>query len=232
MVERSYPNFQTPYPSRRRSFWRRDDDPSPYITGREQTEQLRTNFYCDGQRDREREQTGRQGLDPKYIPRPTIPRPNSPGNRMGSINGDYWYTPLEEIEKIQLLLPGFWDPCPIAAEFDGLETEWPDSCFINPPFSKIEEFVRKGCQEWTPEKSFIWLVNADFKTEVGITLTSLANVIAVTKTPLRFRPGNSTLLKSENKFRSAYFLWTTDEQVSRAFQECFSGDCVILNVQK
>jgi hypothetical protein len=150
---------------------------------------------------------------------------------MGSLNGDYWYTPLEELARIQDILPEAWDPCPIAAEFDGLSVEWQQNCFINPPFSKIEDFTQKGFQEWTPEKTFIWLVNADFKTDVGNGLAKVARSIAITKKPLQFRPGNSTLLKSENKFRSAYILWTTDEQIATAFKENFSADCLILNVE-
>jgi hypothetical protein len=232
MVERAYPKRDGgTFETRRRAFWRRDDEESqPYTYGRPEQAPYAPRPNYNAIRSGETE-LHRPSIEPKYIPRQIIPRPNSPANRMGSLNGDYWYTPLDELARIELIIPGFWDPCPIAAEFDGLEVEWPERCFINPPFSKIQSFIQKGCAEWNPEKTFIWLVNADFKTEVGIALAKIARSIALTKTPIHFRPGNSALLKSDNKFGSAYILWSGDDQITEAFRQILSTDCIVLNTQ-
>jgi hypothetical protein len=160
------------------------------------------------------------------------PRPSSPYARAAEASGDYWYTPEDVLETISNILPGFWDPCPIGADFNGLEVGWRDGCFINPPFSKIQDFTEKGCIEWTPEKTFIWVVNADFKTDVGVKLLSLAKSVAVTKTPIEFVRGNKGLTGPGNKFTSAFVLWTTDEQIQKAFREALSGDCIVLDVYK
>lgn len=161
----------------------------------------------------------------------TLPRFNQQNEAIrkpSNPDGDYWYTPEPVLESVRNILHDYFDPCPIAAEFNGLEMEWTDICFINPPFSLFKEFVQKGLQEWTPNKTFVWLVNADFKNETATAMASMAKAIAITRNPIQFRPGHSSLKSVGNPWNSVFILWTTDEQIATAFTESLSGDCIVL----
>lgn len=58
-----------------------------------------------------------------------------------SKNSDNWRTPKVIYEYYMKL--GFYDPCPYESEFDGLQIEWKEKNFVNPPYSRISEFVDK-----------------------------------------------------------------------------------------
>jgi hypothetical protein len=157
-------------------------------------------------------------------------RPNQgqiPFKQNRGTEGDYWYTPEAVLETVHTILHDYFDPCPIAPEFNGLEIEWPETCFINPPFSLFKEFVEKGLREWTPGKTFLWLVNADFKNETAKTMASIASAIAITGNPIQFRPGHSSLKSVGNAWNSVLILWSTDEQILTAYKEALSGDCIV-----
>lgn len=44
------------------------------------------------------------------------------------------------------------DPCPLNYTVDGLTTDWGTCNFVNPPFSKIGAWLKKGFSEWTQFK--------------------------------------------------------------------------------
>ena len=73
---------------------------------------------------------------------------------------DNWKTPKEIYDYY--MRNGFFDPCPYMSEFDGLEIEWKDKNFVNPPYSKIKQFVDKAIEEQTknPNSQTILLIPA------------------------------------------------------------------------
>lgn len=61
---------------------------------------------------------------------------------------DSWHTPNWVLE----MFPNFFDPCPYDPDwgedkFDGLEAEWPQRVFINPPYSNPLPWIEKGLSE-------------------------------------------------------------------------------------
>lgn len=59
-----------------------------------------------------------------------------------SKNSDDWATPKSLYSYLIDKLKWF-DPCPLNSKFDGLKIEWQQKNFVNPPFSKIKEFIKK-----------------------------------------------------------------------------------------
>ena len=64
-------------------------------------------------------------------------------------NQDNWATPKEFYDELNDEFDFDFDPCPLFAEFDGLEVEWGKKNFVNPPYSlKLKtEFVKKAIDE-------------------------------------------------------------------------------------
>ena len=61
-----------------------------------------------------------------------------------SHKSDDWSTP-DFIYWLYIEKYGYFDPCPLKADFDGLSLDWSayQSVFINPPYSNILAFVQK-----------------------------------------------------------------------------------------
>ncbi len=54
-----------------------------------------------------------------------------------------------------------FDPCPYPKpEWDGLEVDWGTSSFINPPFSEVEKWLKKGVKEAKKGRKSVFLVTA------------------------------------------------------------------------
>ena len=51
-----------------------------------------------------------------------------------------------------IILKKMFDPCPLHANFDGLQINWKDENYINPPYSLIEEFIIKANEEYQKGK--------------------------------------------------------------------------------
>lgn len=115
-----------------------------------------------------------QGMvkDGKFTPKgntefPTAKRtaPNSTGEKkwkripMTSHN-DNWKTPIAFKEELNKEFGFDFDPCPEDPNFDGLNTEWGLSNFVNPPFSKIKDWIKKGYAEYQRGKSVVFLIPA------------------------------------------------------------------------
>lgn len=58
-----------------------------------------------------------------------------------SHKSDDWSTPVG-FYRLRMKC-GFFDPCPLRADFDGLDLDWSDHEFLfcNPPYSQIPAFV-------------------------------------------------------------------------------------------
>lgn len=64
-----------------------------------------------------------------------------------SHNSDHWATP-KDLYWYYCEEWGYFDPCPLYADFDGLAIDWPKYVFVNPPFSNILPFVEKAIRSW------------------------------------------------------------------------------------
>jgi len=78
---------------------------------------------------------------------------------------DYFYNPLNEIYHFD------FDPCPFMhdiSEWNGLEVEWGQVNFCNPPYSqKLKEaFVDKGLKESKKGKTVVFLLPVSTSTKL------------------------------------------------------------------
>ena len=62
-----------------------------------------------------------------------------------SKNTDDWRTPSSLYDKIMRL--GYYDPCPYKSSFNGLEIEWKEKNFVNPPYSQLKTWIIKAIEE-------------------------------------------------------------------------------------
>lgn len=78
-------------------------------------------------------------------------------------NSDDWKTPSDLYEKLDDNFHFDFDPCPLnhnIKKWDGLEIEWKERNFINPPYSRKlkEAFVKKGISESKKGKLCVFLL--------------------------------------------------------------------------
>ena len=83
--------------------------------------------------------------------------------RNGNFEGhgyDLWQTPPTIIEELTGEFGEMFHPCPANYDgsFDGLEIEWGDVNFVNPPYSRMKEWVKKCHDEWRKGKTVIMLI--------------------------------------------------------------------------
>lgn len=74
---------------------------------------------------------------------------------------DNWGTPDDIMEKYK----DWFDPCPYNYDVDGLTIEWKDKNFVNPPYSKCKEWVKKCYDEWNKGKTVHLLIFANTDTK-------------------------------------------------------------------
>ena len=80
-----------------------------------------------------------------------------------SNNHDNWATPKSLYDKMMTL--GYYDPCPLFATHNGLNEEWKDKNFVNPPYSKLKEWIIKSICEAKKGKEIIMLIPARTDTQ-------------------------------------------------------------------
>lgn len=66
-----------------------------------------------------------------------------------SRQSDHWATPAKLYAELDAEFSFNFDPCPLNADFDSLEGDWPKDCraFINPPYSNIRAFIEKAVEQ-------------------------------------------------------------------------------------
>ena len=81
---------------------------------------------------------------------------------------DDWKTPNNLYEKLDNEFLFDFDPCPLYSEFDGLNIEWGESNFINPPYSRKlkEAFIRKAYEESLKGKLCVMLLPVSTSTKI------------------------------------------------------------------
>ena len=64
---------------------------------------------------------------------------------MFSSNSSHWETPEDTYRDLDNEFHFTMDPCPLQADFDGLDIPWIGSVFVNPPYGRhISEWIHKG----------------------------------------------------------------------------------------
>jgi phage N-6-adenine-methyltransferase len=135
---------------------------------------------------------------------------------------DKWNTPLSIYRQLDSEFHFDFDPCP--ANFcpetlfykpgsdetarDGLLCEWGYRNFVNPPYSEIERWIRKGYQEYKKGKTVVFLIPSR-------TDTSYWHDYIMKATEIRFIRGRLKFGKAKNSapFPSAIVIFKQETQL-------------------
>lgn len=81
---------------------------------------------------------------------------------------DNWATPKDLYQELNSEFNFDFDPCPINAEFDGLNIEWGERNFVNPPYSRVlkDKFVLKAIDEQKNGKLSVLLLPVSTSTKL------------------------------------------------------------------
>ncbi len=62
---------------------------------------------------------------------------------------------------------GWYDPCPLNPnpDINGLDIEWKDRTYVNPPYSNPLPWVEKAIEEWKKGKMIVMLLRVDTSTK-------------------------------------------------------------------
>jgi len=79
---------------------------------------------------------------------------------MFTSNRQTWKTPKQTYEDLDKEFNFDFDPCPANPDFNGLEVEWGESNYVNPPYkTKLQDdFVNKALEEWEKGKTVVMLL--------------------------------------------------------------------------
>jgi len=83
-------------------------------------------------------------------------------------HSEHWKTPDSLYDELDSEFHFDFDPCPLYADFDGLEIEWGQRNFINPPYSRKlkEAFIRKAYAESLKGKLCVMLLPVSTSTKI------------------------------------------------------------------
>jgi len=79
---------------------------------------------------------------------------------------DTWKTPKAVYQTLDAEFRFDFDPCPADPKFDGLQVEWGQRSFVNPPYSELAKWVSKAHEEWRKGKTVVLLIPARTDTRV------------------------------------------------------------------
>lgn len=83
-------------------------------------------------------------------------------------NSDVWETPKKFYDILNKEFNFNFDPCPINPTFNGLEIEWKERNYINPPYSRKlkEAFIIKALEESKKGKLCVLLLPVSTSTRI------------------------------------------------------------------
>jgi len=87
----------------------------------------------------------------------TKPEMRSFKGLFSSIN-QKWKTPLELYNELNKEFDFDFDPCPDEPESDGLDIEWGERNFVNPPYNQLTAWMEKGFEEFKKGKLVVFLI--------------------------------------------------------------------------
>ena len=94
----------------------------------------------------------------------------------------YWLTPKDVYDKLDREFHFDFDPCPYPKPigFDGLEAEWGNSNYVNPPFKGPTKWARKAIEEHKKGKKVVMVFPIDkwihLMIEAGAEIRNLGDV--------------------------------------------------------
>jgi len=115
-------------------------------------------------------------------------------NRDGLENSDHWETPEWLYQELDQEFHFDFDPCPLHADFDGLQVEWGSSNFINPPYNRYDKpkFIKRALQEWRKGKTCVLLIPAAMGTnDTHDVILNFADEVHFFKGRIAFKGYNS-----------------------------------------
>jgi phage N-6-adenine-methyltransferase len=74
-----------------------------------------------------------------------------------------WKTPPEIYDPLNSEFHFNYDPCPIDwidGNLDGLNSDWGSCSFVNPPYDKVSDWIKKSYDEYKKGKIVVMLINA------------------------------------------------------------------------
>ena len=75
-------------------------------------------------------------------------------------HNDNWKTPTAFKTNLYTEFSFDFDPCPEDPTFDGLNIDWGNCNFVNPPFSQIAKWIQKSYEEYRKGKCVVLLIPA------------------------------------------------------------------------
>lgn len=69
---------------------------------------------------------------------------------------DDWKTPSEIYRHF--IEKGYFDPCPYKSDFNGLEIDWKSRNFVNPPYSRLKDWIIKAIDESKKSREVVLLI--------------------------------------------------------------------------
>jgi hypothetical protein len=73
-------------------------------------------------------------------------------------NSNDWETPKELYRALNNIFHFDFDPCPLDPTFDGLEVEWGERNYVNPPYSQLGQWIKKAHAEASKGKLVVMLI--------------------------------------------------------------------------
>lgn len=116
---------------------------------------------------------------------------NNLGVHFSSLRLD-WQTPKAVYQVLDAEFGFDFDPAPIQPDFDGLEIEWGDRNFVNPPYGReIPKWIKKGYQEHLKGKTVVFLIPSRTDTRWWHSYIMKADEIRFIRGRLKFNDGDS-----------------------------------------
>ena len=118
---------------------------------------------------------------------------------------DNWNTPKSVYQVLDAEFRFDFDPCPEKPTFDGLSIDWGKCSFVNPPYSQLYKWLKKGYEEWQKGKTVVFLIPSRTDTKAWHEFCMKSTEIRFIKGRLKF--GDS---KNSAPFPSAIIIFKND----------------------
>ena len=115
---------------------------------------------------------------------------------------DEWNTPISIYNQLNDEFHFDFDPCPENHQWNGLEIDWKQSNFVNPPYSQLAKWLKKGYEENIKGNTVVFLIPSRTDTIAWHEYCMKADEIRFIKGRLKF--GNS---KNSAPFPSAIVIF-------------------------
>jgi phage N-6-adenine-methyltransferase len=121
---------------------------------------------------------------------------------------DNWKTPSDVYKTLDAEFHFDFDPCPLNPKFDGLNIEWGSCNFVNPPYSQLKKWLKKGWEEHKKGKTVVFLIPSRTDTIAWHEYVMKATEIRFIKGRLKFGDSkNSAPFPSAIVVFKKYHLW-------------------------